>query len=82
MSRYYFNTEDGLSVPDAEGVELPGVAEAQVEAMKLVGEMLREHAREFWNTQSFTVTVKDNTGLTLFTIVTEAIRAPALGKGR
>ena len=77
MARYHFNTQDGEAVADSEGVELPGGAEAEVEAVILTGALLREHAKEFWKTGSFTVTVTDDTGLALFTIVTEAIRAPA-----
>jgi hypothetical protein len=82
MARYYFNTRDGLAVADAEGVELSDVAEAKVQAVMLAGEMLREHAKDFWKTESFTVTVNDENGLALFTIVTEAIRPAALGTPR
>jgi len=77
MARYYFNTLDGESVTDTEGVELSGGADAEVEAVLLTGELLREHAKEFWKTGSFTVTVTDDSGLALFTIVTEAFRSPA-----
>ena len=77
MARYHFNTQDGETVADNEGVELPCGADAEVEAVMLTGALLREHAREFWKTGSFTVTVTDDAGLALFAIVTEAIRAPA-----
>jgi len=77
MARYYFNTLDGVAVTDGEGVELPGGEDAEVQAVLLTGELLREHAKEFWRTGSFTVTVTDDAGLTLFAIVTEAVRAPA-----
>ncbi len=77
MARYFFNTEDGEAVTDGEGVELAGGADAEVEAVRLTGELLREHAREFWKTGSFRVTVTDDNGLALFAIITEAVRAPA-----
>lgn len=80
MARYFFNTQDGVAVPDTEGVELPSGAEAEVEAVTLAGEMLQEHAKDFWRTKSFTVTVTDETGLALFTIITEAICSPAYGR--
>ncbi len=82
MARFYFNTQDGEAVTDGEGVELADGADAEVEAVILTGELLREHAREFWKTGSFTVTVTDDHGLALFTIITEGIRAPASSRDR
>jgi len=82
MARYYFNTVDGEVVNDGEGVEFSDGADAEVEAVLLTGALLREHAKEFWKTGSFTVTVTDDAGLALFTIVTEAIRAPATTRRR
>lgn len=82
MARYYFNTQDGVVVPDADGVELASGAQAEVEAVELAGEMLKEHAKDFWRTGSFTVTVTDETGLALFTVITEANISPAYGRVR
>jgi hypothetical protein len=81
MARYYFNTQNDEAVTDGEGVELPGGEDAEIEAVVLTGELLREHAREFWKTGSFTVTVTDDNGLALFAIITEAVRAPASTRG-
>jgi hypothetical protein len=77
MARFYFNTENEEAVTDREGIELPNGTDAEVEAVLLTGELLREHAREFWKTGSFNVTVTDDNGLSLFVIITEAVRSPA-----
>lgn len=76
MNRYFFNTQDGEAVLDVDGVELPDIAHAQIEAVKLMGELLREHAEEFWRTRNFAVTVADEEGATLFTVMTAAARVP------
>ncbi len=79
MARFYFNTLDGEAVADAEGVELPDIAAAQVEAVRLTGELLREHAEHFWATRNFAVTVTDEQGSALFVVMTAGARVPMRG---
>ncbi len=76
MNRFFFNTQDGEAVSDVEGVELPDIARAKVEAVKLMGELLTEHAEEFWRTRNFTISVSDEGGATLFTVMTAAASMP------
>jgi hypothetical protein len=43
MSRYYFDIRDGEGfVKDDEGIELPGIADAQLEAAASLAEMSKE----------------------------------------
>jgi len=41
-SRYFFELEDDVSVPDFEGLELPSLEVACTEALKTLAEMARE----------------------------------------
>ena len=43
MPRYYFHSEDGRRFPDEEGTELPSDDAARLEAVRVLGELLRGH---------------------------------------
>jgi hypothetical protein len=79
MTRYFFDTQDGQSVADAEGVELPSLAAAEIEAVRLAGELLREHAEEFWTSRVFAVSVTDQHGVGQFVITIAGTRTPTRG---
>jgi len=79
MPRYFFDTQDGEAVADAEGVELPDLAAAQIEAVRLAGELLREHAEQFWLTRIFSVSVTDAQGAAQFVITIAGARTPSRG---
>ena len=78
MERYFFHTEDGRSHLDEEGIELDTPTAAKIEAVRMMGEMLRDRARHFWDTQAMRVIVTDETGLILFVLGLCAFEAPAL----
>lgn len=42
MPRYYFNVIDGLAGPDLEGSEFPDIGSAQIAAVRLCGELIKE----------------------------------------
>lgn len=43
MTRYYFDLRDGDTfIKDAEGLDLLGIAEAQIEAAEFLGDMLKD----------------------------------------
>ena len=63
MSRFYFHT-DGLDHRD--GVELKSVQIAKCEAMKLAGHIVCDEATDIWENTEWTVTVTDETRLTVF----------------
>jgi hypothetical protein len=79
MATFYFHIDDGADETlDKIGVELPDLKSAQVEAAVLAGELLRDRPDEFWGVQSWTMTVQDESGLTLLTIHIAATTSPAM----
>jgi hypothetical protein len=76
MPRYHFNVHDGTSIPDPEGSELPDLASARVQAVRLAADLLREH-RSFWNEGEWKMDVTDGEGLILFSLLFLATDAPA-----
>lgn len=87
MALFFFDVDDGdVHSRDKVGVELPDVQAATKEAVALTGELLRDRPDAFWNAQEWRMTVEDDAGLVLFTIVVAARVAPAaaavLGKRR
>jgi len=76
VATFYFDIEDGSQTTlDREGVELPDLQAAQLEAAVLAGELLRDRPSQFWGVRSWAMTVQDEAGLTLFTIVIAATAA-------
>lgn len=73
MTRFFFHVHDGRSFPDPEGTELSDIFEAQAEAARLSGELLREIGREFWERGLWKMDVTDHTGLALFTLTFTAV---------
>lgn len=78
MPRYFFHTRDGRAVRDEDGSELPSQGAARVEAIKVLAELLHEHADAFWATGAFSITVSDADGVTLFSVDVRA-RDSAIG---
>lgn len=80
MARYYFHigeTDRGL---DPVGVELPDLNDARIEAARMMGEMLKDRAGEFWSERSMKLIVTDESGLILFLLDLSAVEAPALSR--
>jgi hypothetical protein len=82
MPRYFFHRADGECLRDGDGSELPSMHEARCEAVKVLAEYMRQDPCEFWETQSMSVTVADERGLTLFTVDVMSTAAPAAGGSR
>lgn len=78
MPRYHFNIHDGEDLPDLEGVELPDLVAARVEAVRISGECLRDHAVKFWDGHEWQMEVTNDRGLTLFTLTFYATDAPSV----
>lgn len=68
MRRYFFHTEDGVRIEDDEGTPLPSDAAARLEAVRIMGELLRERPQAFWDHRTFRVTVADDAGRLLVTL--------------
>ena len=66
----FFYVHDGVDVVDQAGTELPDLAAARVEAVRLAGRMLSDDAEKFWtSSRELQVTVRGADGH-LFTILT------------
>lgn len=60
MPRYFFQVEDGASLPDLEGTELPDVAAARAEAVRLAGLLLADLGGKFWDQADWRLIVTDD----------------------
>ena len=78
VPRFFFHTEDGRCFSDEDGTDLPDLEAAKAEALRLIGEVAREDAAEFWATGELRVTVADHRNLTLFALDMSAIMPPAI----
>lgn len=69
MPRYFFHVDDGVQKPDREGTDLPGVREAEVEAVATAGSILKDAGGEFLNSGSaWRMHVTDEDSRLLFTL--------------
>lgn len=78
MPRFHFHTADGRCFPDREGVELASIAAAQCQAVKVLAEFMRDDPCEFWTTNSLSVTVSDESGLSLFQLDLAVTASPVV----
>jgi hypothetical protein len=77
MAKFFFHTEYGRPSPDEEGTELATLAEARVEAVRVLGDMLRESPNELLTTGALRLTVTDAKGLVYFALELSATDAAA-----
>lgn len=78
MTMYHFNIHDGFDLPDRDGQDLPDLNAARRFAVMLSGELLRDHADEFWRHGDWRMDVTDADGLMLFALHFTAVEAPAI----
>ena len=69
-------------MPDEEGTVLPSDDAARLEAVRVLGELLREQPELFWAHECFRVTVTDDDGLTLFVLDLGVVTAAAAAARR
>jgi len=74
MPRFYFHT-DGLE--DTDGLGLKSVQVAKCEAMKLAALIVCDEVSDIWENTEWTVTVSDETHLTVFDLRVMGMDAPA-----
>jgi len=77
MPRFHFHAEDGGAYPDEDGVELAGMSDARFQAVRMLGELLREQPDKFWEDGGLVLTVTDDRGLVLFVLDASPTLAPA-----
>jgi hypothetical protein len=82
MPRYFFHFGDTDAGLDIRGQELADDNTARIEAVRLLGEILKDKAGEFWDEQSMKLIITDHSGLMLFVLDVSAIEAPALSRRR
>ena len=75
MPRFYFHIDDKK---DREGTDLESLAVAKCEATKMAGTIVCEEANSFWDKAEWTMTVADDTGLTLFQLCIVGTDAPII----
>jgi hypothetical protein len=77
MPRYFFHTADGRAYHDDDGTELAGDEAAQIEAARMMGQLLNEQPREFWAGGGLQMTVTNASGLILFVVDVEGVTSPS-----
>jgi hypothetical protein len=82
MPVYHFNISDGRPEPDLRGTELPDLQVARREAIRLLGEVLRDKADEFWADGRLTLTITDDEGLTLVALETFSVESPTVRRSQ
>lgn len=76
--RYYFHTENGEVVHDAEGLELADDVAARREGVSFFAEMLRDRAEVFWMEGRFRVTIIDEAGRPVGEVTADGAGQPHL----
>ena len=72
MALYFFNVTDGVTTLDNEGVELPDISSARIQAVQTAGQMLgHDSTGHFWTGEAWRMWVTDQPkglGHTFFTL--------------
>jgi hypothetical protein len=82
MPRFYFDVHDGVHDIDHEGTELQDIADARKQAAQMAGRLLCDEADKFWSGHEWTIAVRDEKGLALFSLIFVAQDAAATGPKR
>lgn len=81
LARYFFNISDGETRSFPQCIDLSSVQDARREAEKMACAAISENSDIFWRTREWQLTVTDERGLNLFSLLILAADAPA-GDGR
>jgi hypothetical protein len=80
MARYFFNVvEDGHKV-DTVGADYSTPEIARMEAVRFVGQLLKDESERLWKGAEIRVEATDEWGTVLFTLLVAAVDAEALRK--
>ena len=77
MPRYFFDFKRDNQSPDMVCVDLPDLAAARAEAVRTMGQDLKDAPEAFWNDERWQVEVSDDNGVVLFTLHSAATHASA-----
>ena len=78
---YFFNLAGAIYDPDVEGIELPSMSAARIEAAKHAAELLHDSPDLVWKGDELRVEVTDASQLVLFTVIVLGVDSPA-GSGK
>jgi hypothetical protein len=77
VAKYYFNIVDGrLEIP-CHGEDLPSLQAARCHAIKYAGQILCDEDPGLWDRGDWELTVSDELGWSLFTIIILTANAPS-----
>jgi hypothetical protein len=68
LPRYFFHVRDGCIPEDEDGLELTGMKEARVEAVRAAAEILRHQGEQFCDGNEWKMEVTDESKRILFTV--------------
>ena len=75
---FRFESDAGVHGRQSWSAELATVRDAQIQAIRTLGELLSEDGSQFWVEEEVSMTVSDADGLILFRLDLGAIRSAAL----
>ena len=78
MPRYHFHIHDEHGLLDEEGIDLPNLASAQMEAVRLAGAMLLDDASLIHNQDGWHLSVVDTDGAPLLRVEVTIVNLTAL----
>ena len=79
MARYFFDLHDGEDIPDQEGSEFPTLEDARHHAVIVIARLLMKDPGKFWAGDAWTLEVKDDLGVVLFSVVFSATQSLVAG---
>ena len=77
MGLYFFDVQDGQAFPDPTGAELPDLDAARDEALRRSVILLATRKKEFWQGNTWKMTVTDRDGRVQFTLNFLAVNSPS-----
>lgn len=80
MPRFFFHTADGGVELDHDGVELADTDSARIEAVRTLGAVLEDEAQTFLEGDALSMSVTDEAGRTILTLVVNAIDGVAAAR--
>lgn len=63
MSLFYFQVRDNILIEDVEGVELPDLNAARLQAVRMAGQLLGDRPQAFLDDARWTIEIHDEAGL-------------------
>lgn len=74
---FFVNLAGTVGDPDSEGIDLPTLSDARIEAVRFAGELLKDRPQLVWMGEEVRVEVTDENQLMLFTVIVAGVDAPA-----